>query len=70
MALNRHKGEFGLNSIYGNLLKSGRVKFNSLYTINLCPSVRSIHANEPDPGRAKRLGPVFALKRIRSLNNM
>jgi len=70
LALNRDTVEFGLNSLYDNLLKSGRVKFISPNAINLCPSVSSIHANESDPERSKRLTSVFALERIRLLNNM
>ena len=65
MALDRDMGEFGLNSIYNNLLKSGRVKFNSPTAINLFPSFSLIHANKSDLGRSKRLASVFALEILR-----
>ena len=35
IALNRDTGEYGLNSIYANLLKSDRVKFNSTNVVDL-----------------------------------
>lgn len=70
IALNRDTGEYGLNSIYDNLLKSDRVKFNSPNVVDLCPNVISLNANEPNPRRSKRLASAFALKRIRDLNNM
>ena len=70
IALNRDTGEFGLNSIYDNLLKSDRVKFNSPNVVDLCPNVVSLNANEPNPRRSKRIASAFALKRIRDSNNM
>ena len=70
IALNRDTGEYGLDSIYDNQLKSDRVKFNSPYVVDLCPSVISLNANEPNPRRSKRLASAFALKRIRELNNI
>ena len=67
MALNRDTGEFGLNSIYDNLSKPDRVKFNSPNAINIFQSVTSFNANEPDLRRSKRHF-RFALKRIKLLN--
>jgi hypothetical protein len=69
-ALNRDTGEYGLNSIYDNLLKSDRIKFNSPNVVDLCPNVTSLNPNEPHPRRSKRLASAFALKRIRDLNNI
>jgi hypothetical protein len=70
IALNRDTGEFRLNSVYNNLLKSNKAKFNSLNVVDLCPSVISFNADEPNPRRSKRLTSAFALKRIIELNNM
>jgi hypothetical protein len=70
VTLNGDTGEFGLNSIYNNLLKSDRVKFNSLNVVDLCPNFVSLNANEPNPRRSKRLASAFGLKRIIDLNNM
>ena len=46
------------------------IQENSPNAINPCPSLSSIHVNEPDSGRSKRLASVFALEKIRLLNNI
>jgi len=61
---------FGLNSIYDNLSKLDKVKFNSTNEINFCSSVSLFNAYEPVPITSKRFASVFALERIRLLNNM
>ena len=50
-SINRDTGEFGLNSIYDNLLSSNKVNITSPKSYHLCPRNMSDKSNEPEPKR-------------------
>ena len=62
-SINRDTGEFGLNSIYDNLLSSNKVNITSSKSYDLCPRNMSDKSNEPEPKRSKRLASAVALKK-------
>ena len=67
---NRDTGEFGLNSIYDNLLRSNKVNITSPKSYDLCPLDMSDNSNEPEPKRLKRFASAVALKKIKAINYM
>ena len=69
-SINRDTGEYGLNSVYDNLLSSNKVNITSPKSYNLCPHNMSDKSNEPEPKRSKRLASAVALKKIRAINCM
>ena len=70
ISINKDTGEFGLNSIYDNLLRSNTVNITSPKSYDLCPRNMSDNSNEPEPKRSKRLASAVALKKIRAINYM
>ena len=69
-SINKDTGEFGLNSIYDNLLRSNKVNITSPKSYDLCPRNVSDNSNEPKPKRSKRLASAVTLKKIRAINYM
>ena len=69
-SINRDTGEFGLNSIYDNLLRSNKVNITSPRSYDLCPPNTSVKYNEPEPKRSRRFASAVALKKIRAINYM
>lgn len=69
-SINRDTGEFGLNSIYDNLLRSNKVNITSPKSYDLCPRNTSVKSNEPEPKRSRRFASAVALKKIRAINYM
>ena len=69
-SINRDTGEFGLNSIYDNLLRSNKVNLILPKSYDLYPPDISDKSNEPEPKRSKRFASAVALKKIRAINYM
>ena len=69
-SINRDTGEFGLNSIYDNLLRSNKVNLISPKSFDLCPPDMSDKSNEPEQKRWNRFSCAVALKKIRAINYM
>ena len=67
-SINRDIGEFGLNSIYDNLLRSNKVNLVSPKSFDLCPPDMSDKSNELEPKRLRRFASAVALKKIRAIN--
>ena len=65
-SINRDTGEFGLNSIYDNLLRSNKVNITSPKSYDLCPRNMSDISNEPELKRSKRFASAVVLKKIRA----
>ena len=65
-SINRDTGEFGLNTIYDNLLRSNKVNITSSKSYDLCPRNMSNNSNEPEPKRSKRFASAVALKKNKS----
>ena len=51
--IDRDGCEFGLNSIYDNLLRSNKVNITSPKSYDLCPRNMSGKSNEPEPKKSK-----------------
>ena len=62
-SINRDTGEFGLNSIYNNLLRSNKVNIISPESFDLCLPDMSDESNEPEPKRPRRFASAAALKK-------
>ena len=69
-SINRDTDEFGLNSIYDNLLRSNKVNITSPESYDLCPPDNSGKSNEPEPKRSRRFTSAVAVKKIRAINYM
>ena len=54
-SINRDTGEFGLNSIYDNLLRSNQVNITSPKSYDLCPCNMSDNFNEPELKKFKEI---------------
>ena len=69
-SISRDTGEFGLNSIYDNLLCSNKINITSPKSYDLCPRNMSDKSTEPEPKRSKRFAFAIALKKIRTIHYM